>query len=75
MRLAAAVDQEEGNKEIVVLYRYTRFSKTWSGARGVEALSHAVLRPKPNAHLYVCPGSRFTHIGQNEVTVQPMSQD
>jgi hypothetical protein len=32
MRLAAA----EGGREIVVLYRYTRFSRTWSGRRGVE---------------------------------------
>ncbi|KAK3122844.1 hypothetical protein QOZ80_8AG0619170 [Eleusine coracana subsp. coracana] len=31
-------DDEDGkNKEIVVLYRYTRFSRTWSGRRGVEA--------------------------------------
>ncbi|TVU43026.1 hypothetical protein EJB05_09457, partial [Eragrostis curvula] len=38
MRLAAAAEgDQEGNKEIVVLYRYTRFSKTWSGRRGVEA--------------------------------------
>jgi hypothetical protein len=38
MRLAAAEDDHaEGGREIVVLYRYTRFSRTWSGRRGVEA--------------------------------------
>ncbi|KAL6659383.1 hypothetical protein ACP70R_003423 [Stipagrostis hirtigluma subsp. patula] len=38
MRVAAtesSVGQE--GKEILVLYRYTRFSRTWSGRRGVEA--------------------------------------
>ncbi|RLN03747.1 hypothetical protein C2845_PM13G04480 [Panicum miliaceum] len=32
----AATGSQEG-REIVVLYRYTRFSRTWSGWRGVEA--------------------------------------
>ncbi|KAK3121130.1 hypothetical protein QOZ80_8BG0646630 [Eleusine coracana subsp. coracana] len=27
---------QDRNKEIVVLYRYTRFSRTWSGRKGVE---------------------------------------
>ncbi|RLM62201.1 hypothetical protein C2845_PM14G03990 [Panicum miliaceum] len=40
MRIAAADLAETGSqegREIVVLYRYTRFSRTWSGRRGVEA--------------------------------------
>ncbi|KAF8713033.1 hypothetical protein HU200_028823 [Digitaria exilis] len=43
MRIAAAEDgtstaaSQVGSKVIVVLYRYTRFSRTWSGRRGVEA--------------------------------------
>ncbi|GJN12320.1 hypothetical protein PR202_ga30589 [Eleusine coracana subsp. coracana] len=37
MRVAVAEAAGEGNKEITVLYRYTRFSRTWSGRRGVEA--------------------------------------
>uniref|UniRef100_K3YND6 RING-type domain-containing protein n=1 Tax=Setaria italica TaxID=4555 RepID=K3YND6_SETIT len=42
MRIAAAEaattgSHHEGSREIVVLYRYTRFSRTWSGRRGVEA--------------------------------------
>jgi hypothetical protein len=40
MRIAAAEattgSHNEGGREIVVLYRYTRFSRTWSGRRGVE---------------------------------------
>lgn len=36
MRIAAAEATGEGGKEIVVLYRYTRFSRTWSGRHGVE---------------------------------------
>ncbi|KAJ1267512.1 hypothetical protein BS78_07G062300 [Paspalum vaginatum] len=40
-----AEGQEEANREreIVVLYRYTRFSRTWSGRRGVEACQRAKL--------------------------------
>nr|CAB3480162.1 unnamed protein product [Digitaria exilis] len=43
MRIAASEDgtstaaSQVGSKEIAVLYRYTRFSRTWSGRRGVEA--------------------------------------
>jgi len=40
MRIAAAAEAAAGSqegREIVVLYRYTRFSRTWSGRRGVEA--------------------------------------
>nr|TKW08724.1 hypothetical protein SEVIR_6G042700v2 [Setaria viridis] len=39
MRVAAAeaADGDEGGKEIVVLYRYTRFSRARGGQRGVEA--------------------------------------
>ncbi|XP_066325917.1 uncharacterized protein [Miscanthus floridulus] len=37
MRIAAGTGSQDGNKEILVLYRYTRFSRTWSGRRGVEA--------------------------------------
>ncbi|XP_062191203.1 uncharacterized protein LOC133894999 [Phragmites australis] len=37
MRVAAAEGGEgQGGNEILVLYRYTRFSRTWSGRRGVE---------------------------------------
>lgn len=40
MRIAAGTGSQQGggsDKEILVLYRYTRFSRTWSGRRGVEA--------------------------------------
>uniref|UniRef100_K3YKV2 Uncharacterized protein n=1 Tax=Setaria italica TaxID=4555 RepID=K3YKV2_SETIT len=39
MRVAAAeaADGDEGGKQIVVLYRYTRFSRARGGQRGVEA--------------------------------------
>ncbi|KAL6659382.1 hypothetical protein ACP70R_003422 [Stipagrostis hirtigluma subsp. patula] len=39
MRVTTAEDAAGGqeSKDIVVLYRYTRFSRTWSGRRGVEA--------------------------------------
>ncbi|KAL6659384.1 hypothetical protein ACP70R_003424 [Stipagrostis hirtigluma subsp. patula] len=44
MRIAAAeAAGGQEDKEIVVLYRYTRFSRTWSGQRGVEACKRTKL--------------------------------
>ncbi|KAK3121129.1 hypothetical protein QOZ80_8BG0646590 [Eleusine coracana subsp. coracana] len=59
MRVAAATEDDEAttdegnNKEIVVLYRYTRFSRTWSGRKGVEACRRTKLH---RLHFNVPPG-------------------
>uniref|UniRef100_A0A0D9WTF3 RING-type E3 ubiquitin transferase n=1 Tax=Leersia perrieri TaxID=77586 RepID=A0A0D9WTF3_9ORYZ len=46
-------DAGDGEKDVVVLYRYTRYSRTWSGRRGVEMSR----RTKLNRLRFVVPST------------------